>query len=494
MGVVRRQGITNTFTSYLGIAIGFINLVIIQPRFLTEEELGLTRILYSFSILVAMFVPLGIGNATVKYFPSFKDSKSNHHGYFAFMNLFPVFGFILACVLIWIFKDLILNQYRRESPLFLDYFNFVFPLIFINSFIAVFNVYCISNYKSTIPSFVNDVIVRIITILVVSIYFLKWINLDQFITLFVCIYGLQLLLLAIYIYHFDRPIFRIDWKMFREKKMFQLVKFGMLLWFAGIASIGLKYFDSIMIGKYMPLSFVGIYTIAAFIPTVIEAPLNAFEKIAAAKISFAWNENDKSQIHAIYHKSSIYLFLFGGFLFLLINLNIHSLLTFLPESYRQGEIVVFIISFGTLFNMATGLNAPILFNSDKYRYGAVFLIALSVIVLALQMILIPRMGITGAALATSAASVIYNSMLFISVYRFFGLQPFDRKNIRVLATIIIVFLVVFLIPAFDNKIFDIALRTFVISLLYFILVYTQKIVPEFHHYLPWHRNKESVKP
>lgn len=484
MGVIRRQGIKNTITSYAGIFIGFINLIIIQPRFLTPEELGLTRILYSFSLLVAMFVPLGIGNATIRYFPIFKDKDKNHHGFFAFMNIFPLIGYVLACLIIWLSRDFIMNQYRHESPMFLEFFNFIFPLIFLNSFIAVLNVYCSSNYKSTIPAFINDVVVRILTIAVVSIYFLKLVTLHQFIMLFVLVYAVQLILLIIYVYHFDRPVLKIDWAIFRERKFLNLIQYGLLLWFAGVASIGLKYFDSIMIGKYMPLAFVGIYTIAAFIPTVIEAPINAFEKIAAAKISFAWSAGDKNQIFEIYHKSSLYMFLIGGFLFLNINANIHTLFMFLPEGYQQGEIVVVIISIGTLFNMATGLNMPILFNSDKYRYGAFFLIFLAILILTLQMIFIPIFGITGAAIATCSASLAYNLMMFLTVKKFFGLQPFDKKNLRVLVIIILLSSLIFVLPHFENNYFDILIRTSIVSVIYIGIVFILKIVPEFHKYIP----------
>ena len=483
MGVIRRQGIKNTITGYIGIFIGFVNLVVVQPHFLTKEELGLTRILYSFALLVAMFVPLGIGNATLKYFPLFKDSEKKHHGYFGFMNLFPIIGFILSALTIYLLKDLILNSYRKESPLLLEFFNYVFPLIFFNSFISVLSVYCNANYKSTIPSFINDVGVRLMTIAVVSIYFLRWINLDQFIFSFVMIYGVQLLLLFVYIFSFERPGFKIDWESFRQKRMFDLIRYGLLLWFASVASIGLKYFDSIMIGKYISLSAVGIYTVAAFIPTVIEAPLNALDRIASAKISFAWTSGDKSQIDEIYHKSSLYMFLLGGFLFLLINLNIHTLLTFLPDGFQQGEFVVLIISIGTLFNMATGLNSPILLNSDKYRYGAFYLITLAILLILLQRIFIPHYGIIGAAIATTCASVIYNTMLFITVYSFFKLQPFNKKNLQVLAIIIVIFFSIYFIPHLSNRIFDMAIRIGATSIAYITFVYVLKIVPEFHKIL-----------
>ena len=485
MGIIRRQGIKNTITVYLGIIIGFVSLIIIQTKLLTQEELGLTRLILSFSMLVTMFVPLGINNATIRYFPLFKDKASKNHGFFAFMNLFPLVGFLLAFLVLWVFRDFILNQYRRESPLFLEYFDYVFPLIFCTSFVNVLTSYCNINFKSTVPAFLNDVVVRLLTIVVVAIYFLRWVDLDGFIRLFVGIYVIQFIILIFYIYHFDKFSLRIDWKIFREKNFLSLLRYGLLLWFAGVASIGLKYFDSIMIGKFMPLAFVGIYTVAAFIPTVIEAPLNAFEKIAAAKISFAWAENDRQSINNIYHKSSLYMFLLGGFLFLNINGNIHTLLSFLPEGYQQGEIVVIIISIGTLFNMATGLNVPIIFQSEKYRYGAVFLILLSILILSLQMLLIPIYGLAGAAMATSAASMIYNTMVFITVYRFFKLQPFDRKNLSVLMIILFMFGAIQFLPHSANGILDIGWRTAVISAFYFFLIYYFRIVPEFHKYLPW---------
>ena len=479
MGVIKRQGIKNTIATYIGFVIGFVNLIVIQPHLLTKEELGLTRILYSFSLLIAMFVPLGIGNATTRFFPMFKDHEKKHHGYFGFMLIFPLVGYVLAASIIWLTKDLIIAQYVKESKLFTEFFNYIFPMTFFVSFISILNIYCFSHFKSTIPTYINDILVRIITIGVVSMYYLHWLTLDQFIMAFTGIYALQLAGLFFYIFIFDRPTFKIDWVFFREKNFLQLIKFGLLLWFASVASIGLKYFDSIMIGKFMPLSFVAVYTVAAFIPTIIEAPINAFEKIASSKIAFAYAENNMEEINDIYHKSSLYMFLIGGFIFLNVNINIIDLLSFLPSGYQEGAIVVTILSVAALFNMATGLNAPILFNSDKYRYGAFFLISLAVVVLALQIILIPLMGMKGAATATCIASLFYNSLLFGFVWYHFKLQPFGNKNLQVLAIIILLYAIGMFLPDMHNRYINIIWRSGIISLLFGVLVYMLKIVPDF---------------
>ena len=482
MGVIQRQGLKNTITTYLGIAIGFVSLIVIQPQFLTKEELGLTRILYSFSMLMAMFVPLGIGNATTKYFPLFKDSDRNHHGYFTFMLLFPALGFVVTAIVLWLLKDFIVGQYIKESPLFTEYFYYVFPLTFILAVISCLNVYCYANYKSTIPAFLNDVVARLLVIAVITTYFLKWITLQQFIACYVLLYGLQLLLLLAYIFQFDKPKFKIDMPYFREKNFLQLVNYGLLLWFAGVASIGLKYLDSIMLGKYLPLSFVGIYTIAAFIPTVIEAPLTALEKIAASRISFAWAENNRKEILEIYRKSSLYMLALGGLLFVGININIINLLSFLPE----GSVVL-IISFGTLINMITGANAPILFNSDKYRWGAFFLIALAVLSVVFQMVFIPRFGLNGAAIATVSCYILYNLFMTTVIWRFYNLHPFDRKMIPVAAAIVFCFIVNYFLPVMENKIADMVSRSAIITLIYLAFVYRFRVLEEFHHLLPWHK-------
>lgn len=485
MGVIQRQGIKNTITTYLGIAIGFVSLIVIQPHFLTKEELGLTRILYSFSILIAMFVPLGIGNATTKYFPLFKNPEKKHHGYLAFMLLFPLAGFVLSAVVLLLLKNFIIAQYIKESPLFTDFFYYVFPLTFILALITCLNVYCYANYKSTIPAFLNDVVARLLVIGVITLYYLKWITLDQFIMCYVAMYGLQLLMLAAYILQFDKPVLRIDWQTFKEKNFLKLINYGLLLWFAGVASIGLKYLDSIMLGKYLPLAFVGVYTIAAFIPTVIEAPLTALEKIAASRIAFAWADNNKKEILEIYRKSSLYMMALGGLLFAGININIVNLLSFLPEGYQQGASVVFIISVGTLVNMATGANAPILFNSEKYKWGAYFLILLAAVSVVLQMLLIPMLGLNGAALATVTGYIVYNVYMTAVVWKFYSLHPFQKKMMLVLLTIAVSYGISFLLPSLENKIVDMIYRSAIVTAVYLLMIYRFKILEEYHHLLPW---------
>lgn len=93
MGIIKRQGIKNALSTYLGIFLGFLNLIVVQPYFLTPEEIGLTRLLFSLSFLIALFIPLGVTNLTTKYFPYFLHDENGHHGFFGFILIFPIICF-----------------------------------------------------------------------------------------------------------------------------------------------------------------------------------------------------------------------------------------------------------------------------------------------------------------------------------------------------------------------------------------------------------------
>jgi O-antigen/teichoic acid export membrane protein len=84
------------------------------------------------------------------------------------------------------------------------------------------------------------------------------------------------------------------------------------------------------------------------------------EKIILPQISNSIAKNDMKNVEDIYVKSAKYLFLLAGVLFLLVNSILSSLFVLMPDKdYALGKNIVFIISLGTLINMATGSNDAI---------------------------------------------------------------------------------------------------------------------------------------
>jgi O-antigen/teichoic acid export membrane protein len=487
MGIIQRQGIKNTLSSYTGILLGFASLIIIQPKLLTTEEIGLARVLFAFSTLIASFIPIGVTNLTIKYFPHFRNDKNGHHGFMGFMLIFPIIGFLIASFFLLYFKEFIIAQYRRESPLILDYFYYIFPFSFFLAFSTIVTTYLISLFKSTVPSYLNDVYVRVAYILLIVVYFFEWITLPQFIGSYIGIYALQLILLIVYLLKEDKPSLLIDWSFFKQQGLKEMISFGLLLSFSSIAALGLKTLDSVLIGKFLPLGFVGIYAIASFIPTIIETPLNALDRIVTAKVAHAVVENNMTEVKDVFYKSVKYLSLIGGLLFVGINCNISFLLELVGKDFEQGTMVVWIISVGALINMMGGANTSIIFYSSKYWQGALLLFLLVIITFICNILLIPRYGINGAAISTAISSLLYTLIKLALIYKKFKFQPYTINTLKTMGIIAICLAFNFVLPTFESPLINILLRSASLGGTYLLLTYWLKIVPEFHHYLPWRK-------
>ena len=78
MGVIARQSIKGAIANYIGVAIGFYVSFFVLTRYLTQEEIGLTRVLIDAAVLFASFAQLGTGSSIIRFFPYFKDENAKH--------------------------------------------------------------------------------------------------------------------------------------------------------------------------------------------------------------------------------------------------------------------------------------------------------------------------------------------------------------------------------------------------------------------------------
>jgi len=471
MGIIQRQGIQSTIITYAGIFIGFLSLLWVQPNFLKAEEVGLTRVLFSFSFLVSTVLPMSAGNVIARYFPRFRDAAAKHHGFLGFILLFPLIGILICFPLLYFLKPLIVAQYVEESPLFASYFSLIFPLSLILTLLAIVNNYLYSIFRPLLPALGQEIIIRLLFIFLVFWYASGQLSLENFIYAFVGTYLMQLLLVVYQLLKIGNISLKPDRSLLTPQFIKEIRKYAWMVFLAGIASMAIKLMDVIILGQFVPLALVGVYGIAAFIPIFIEAPINALDKVANAQIAHSWEKNDIQNIQDIYYKSARYLFLLGGLLFLLITLNAPYVLKWLPNEYYQGLPVISILSLSALFNLMTGSNSSIIFTSEKFTAGAIALVSVAVIDLILLYTFIPIWGIEGAAWATCSASLLYNTFKWIYIKVKFKLQPFDLRTIYISAAILATYGITSFLPLLGNVWMDCALHTILASTLYLILIW-----------------------
>jgi O-antigen/teichoic acid export membrane protein len=480
VGVIKRQGIKNTIITYIGIIIGAVNIIFIQPKLLTEEELGLTRLLYDFAYLIGLAVPLGLPNIIVKYFPFFKDKENKHNGFAGFVLFIFFIGFTISAAVLLILKPTITSYYEKDAALFVNYFSFIIPFTFIVSAITITTAYCQALFKSTIPSFLNDICLRLGTVVITILYFNKIISLDQYVYFFIGLYAIELIFIVGYIVLIDKVSLKPNKTMFQKHSSKQMLRFGLLLCLASFASIALRKIDVIILGA-SDLKLVAVYTTAIFIASFIEVPLGALERISHTKIADSFAKNNLHEIEKVYKDSVKYLLLIGGFLFIGINTCTKYVYQIgdLPASYLNCINVVYIVSFGALINISTGINSAIMFYSKHYVLGTVLLVITLVITVLLNVFLIPVYGIYGAAIASVAASLIYNMVKFVFIYQKFKFQPYTSRSFFVLMIIVFCSVIGYVFPEVSQSpIINLLLKGSIVATLYIAAVFQLKLAPE----------------
>jgi O-antigen/teichoic acid export membrane protein len=474
MGSIRKQGITNTIISYVGVCIGFLNLLVLQPFMLKPEELGLTRMLYSATLLIGTIFPVGLNFLTIRFFPKFKNNENGHNGYLGLLFILALSGYVIIATLVLLGKNLILMRYDN-SPLFSQYFYFVFPISLCIGLTSLLTAYCNALFKSTVPTFLNEIYLRLFMTVLVVVYYLQLISFPVFVILFAGAYAIQLFSLIGYIRFIGALRLKTNWSFFRKQPLREIAKYTLLLAFASIAAIGIRNIDVMMVGSYLTLDAVAVYSLGMTIGSLIEVPVNSLGRIADAKISDAIQRNDMRLVKEVYGKSVEYLLLFGGLLFVLLYANVDEAISFLPAKYHQARNVVLIISFSALINMATGVNTSIIYFSSKYVIGTYLLFAMILLSVVLNTIFLPLYGIEGSALATAIAMTLYNIAKFFLIRNHFQLQPYNAHIAKIVVVIVLSFLAAIFFPAFENKIISIIVKTVCITAIFGGLLLATKV-------------------
>jgi O-antigen/teichoic acid export membrane protein len=489
MGIIIRQGVKYSTVAYVGVIIGAFNTIWLSPKLLTLEQIGLMRLVQENGLFLAAFVQLGAYNIADKFFPIFKTEDKTNNGLLFFLLTYPLIGFSIFCIALFLFKDIWLGIYQEKSPDINIYFYYFIPLIFFMMYQSILEAYSRINLRIVVPGIFRDIVLKILTIGLIIAFFLQLISFYQLIVLLVFAYGIIVLLLLAYLRNLNVLHLKPNLAFLNRKLVKEMGVYGAFILLGGAGSLIVSKIDFLMLGALAGQRAVAIYTIAFFIGTIIEIPRRAIAQISTPILSQAWMHNDIHKIEEIYKKSAINQLIIGCFLFLGIWSNADAIFNLIPngEIFRAGKYVILFIGLTRLFDMATGVNGEIILQSRYYRFNLVSVAILAVLIVATNYVFIPVYGINGAAFATALSVFLYNVIKFLFLWIKFRIQPFSQKTMVVLLIAAITFFAAGLIPVspgdFYGTIANILLRSFIITLVFVSLTLAFRVSEETNHLL-----------
>lgn len=480
MGIIKKQSIQSTFYNYLGVGLGFLNVVILLPILLTEEQVGLFSFLNSFSAIFAGLCTLGIPLISIKIFPRLKDESSSHNGYFSFLLLATLLGSVLGVAIFWSAGDWLISE-KNSARTFVPFALTFTVLLIFRVFAKNFDSYIRMLMKTVLGTFLENFLLKLVVFIALAYY---WKIHEYSFTILFFIYAFALSLPGIvsigYVFikgHVNLKIgaFNKASKGWR-KEILTLSVYGLL---GTLGSIIILEVDTVMVGNMIGLKQTAIYKTAFFFGLFCSIPARALRRISVVVIAEAWEKNDLSTIKDIYHKSSLTLFLFGAYLFLGVWVNIDYVLQLLPESYAAGKMVILIIGIAQLVDLVSGVNTEIIASSPYYKYTTYFIAVLIVLVIILNYLLIPVFGIEGAALASLISLIVYNLLKFTFLRQKLSYQPLNYKVLVILLIAgLSLAVITYALPVFENIYLGILITGSTLTVLYWIPIYLLKVSPD----------------
>lgn len=463
MGIIIRQSIQNTIISYLGIALGFVTTILMFPNILKQDQYGLTRLLISITMVSTQFAHFGMKNVVIRYFPYFQDSQKSRHKLLALTFLVPLLGFMVFGLLFFILQDNLIQYFSDRSNLFATYNLYLLPLVFFVLFFEVLNSYVRALQDSVTGSFINEVLLRVYTIILLAVYYYGFIDFAVFMIFFALGYGMQPAYLIIYLYYKEELSFTSPHKNTSNRLLKGMGVYAIFSLMGGLATVLVGNIDILMISALTDLNNTAVYTIAFYVGSVIAVPQRSIGKIALPILAKLLKDKEYDEIDILYKRTSLNQIIAGSLLFVGIWANIHNLIDLLPPEYSGVKWVIIVVGLAKLFNMATGINGGIILNSRFYRfdlYANIFLVILTVIT---NYLLIPPYGILGAAIATAFSIFVYNSIKLFFVWFKFSIQPFRWNALGVLTIAAGCLFMSFQIPYMLNFVVDLAIRSLAIT-------------------------------
>jgi O-antigen/teichoic acid export membrane protein len=496
MGVVRKQSIISSLFTYIGFAIGAINILFLFPKFFTPQEIGLTRILIDVSLLLSTLCTLGSIPMILKFFPFYQKYLPASKNDLPFLSLILAFlGMLIIGLCLPELKPWIIKKFGSKSPLFVDYFDLLYPLTFSVTLFSIFEAYSWSLKKTILSNTLKEFSIRILTTILICLFIVGLLNYNNFIIGFSLIYFIPALILYLSLSKEKALPLNISFSSLTKRigsKMFTLAGF---LFSASILNIIARTNDTIILASQSSggLSDAAVFTIATYLITVMEVPQRSLISIATPFISEAMQKRDIEKINRLYKKTSLNLMIAGLCIFGVILLNLNNINNILGPSYQALSGIVIITGIAKIIDLATGMNTQILLLSKYWRldfFTNILLVSLSI---PLNYFLTKEYNSMGPAYGNLIAIIIFNSVRFLYIWKIFKIQPFTYSNIKTLLVFILSVIICFGVPNQNNTYLDIFVKTSVFLSIYLMLTIKWNISPDLNEVIITIKNKLKLK-
>jgi O-antigen/teichoic acid export membrane protein len=207
-----------------------------------------------------------------------------------------------------------------------------------------------------------------------------------------------------------------------------ILKLSMPMFLANSIYLANQWIDTLMLGSLRGNEETGIYTVAMRIANVLGIILISVNSTTASKISRFYHQGNTSKFHNVIRTNSKIIFYTTTPILLLLCIGRDFLLSIFGAEYIAASFPILFLILGQYFAAISGSVGIILKLTGKHIAYQNIIIVSTIINILLNYLLIPSLGILGAAIATSTSTIALNLIAGVVVkkqYFIYTIYPLE---------------------------------------------------------------------
>jgi len=462
--IAKQSGIVFT-GKFIGYILGLVSNFVLA-RFYGPKILGQFALVMVTVNIISIFTIFGFNNGLVKYISRYRVTKQSKrlNEVIKIAFIYGTIFSIIGAMLLFLLKDIIANSIFKDSGL-------VNCLVYGSCLIIPLTVVSIINglYRGfkqlQYPVISNEIIRRIVFSTIIIIF--AFLNIKNTPIVIASLLFSQILVVFYLIGKVST--LKIDFKNIllipikntlkenKIKKEFFIYSSTLIL--ISFMNLILTRIDKVMLGIYMTTEIVGIYSMAATVAGLITFLLNSSNMIFSPVISELYSVNKIKMLGNLYSTITKWIIIFTIPIFITILFFPDTIMKFFGQAYTIGSSALVILALGQMANVFVGANGRILSMCGYEKLLFTNNISMAVINVILNAILIPKIGILGAALATGISITTINIIKVFQVKFLLGIIPYNKEYFFILINLFLICLSSFITKFYWNNIVSVVIIT-----------------------------------
>ena len=427
--IFRSEAAQGAIANSFGMLIGIVNAMWLMPLLFSIEEIGFYRWVERTGMFLAQIGLFGLHRVYIKFHSLLIPEE--RRGLLNQILLIFITVTVTLTTLLKCFELAIASFFKLQ-----EYYSFMWVLgIMSMGTMAHFLGSSISSTTGAVrrPFIWRSVLLRIllfstgILVYLQLINFFTWVQLQVLFTLMlgggIMIWSLKLVGWRL----------ALPWRYNGQKKR-EMFDFGLFNTFNSFLSFAIGVIDVQLIIYFLGVGSLGIFSLASFVAFFVDGIKRPLSQKAIPRFAELWNKGERSQIHAYYKRTALWITMVAVLSFIVVIPQLDMLFAFIPggDRFFEAKPLIVYMLFARIVDYAFGYNGEVLANGPYYKESLIFSACMLIVLICTGVILIPRLGLLGAALSFLIVNSIFNVFKATYLFKKEGWHPFSIAQLKVI--------------------------------------------------------------